>query len=100
MNLAIAVVIGIVVGFIAGAILSSRLIAEARAVESRLSLALRLAKYDIEDIELKRAQLEKDAKDSFEVFSNDVEAIVKRLEALEQHVDQKICSVINPGGQS
>lgn len=79
MNLAIAVVIGIVVGFIAGAILSSRLIDEARAVESRLSLAL-----------------EKDAKYSSEVF----EAIVKRLEALERHVDQKICSVINPGGRS
>lgn len=104
MNPEVIAVVAALVGFIAGAFLASTMHAEARAVESRLAIALRAVRNEAEqrrsELEAKRAQLEKDAKDSFEVFSNDVEAIVKRIEALEQHADQKICAVINPAGKS
>lgn len=97
MNPEVIAVVAALVGFIAGAFLASTLHAEARAVESRLAIALRAVRNEAEqrraELEAKRAQLEKDAKDSFE-------AVVKRIEALEQHVDQKICAVINPAGKS
>ena len=97
MNPEVIAVVAALVGFIAGAFLASTLHAEARAVESRLAIALRAVRNEAEqrrsELEAKRAQLEKDVKDSFE-------AVVKRIEALEQHVDQKICAVINPAGKS
>lgn len=102
-------------GFVAGATLGALLTNAVRAVEKRVKASIvdtyLAAKRDVyaaesraevsrakleQDVEEKRAALEQTAKDSFSVFQADVEAIVRRLEALEHNQAMKIAEVISP----
>lgn len=93
MSPVIVAVISVLVGFVAGALLSSALVSEARLVEGKLKSALIAVR---NEAEAKRAQLEKDVRESFKTAEDDVEAVVKRLEVIENNQAQRVAHILSP----